>query len=393
MGVSYSSSESASDHIQRDLDENAAHAAAPIPAWTPSTELAPPQPPSFAAPSPWETYMEAPEFSEPPNPVPRSKSGSAAGNAAPTPPTKNSVQRKADAASAGAPNPQSQFSSMPDSSFMSSPDAPASGYSPQNADAPAFSPPLSASPASSTAQISNATTMGAAASPPTISRYTEPGEASSDASSLPIHEFDVFEALSNNFTDPPQHNAQPSYSHPSPATNAPSISRSADTSASTSAPSQQFSHNFTPEANVPAPGSVEADMLQLLNLPPTTPVAGLKQAPATPEINRMPAVTPSETQHFSNYAKSVPSSASSSSSASAAPAQTTAPSPSLETSTPVVQRAASSEQPVSRGESSQNQPAGDEKGAPEQDIDGLAREVYKVLRTKLRTEHERRSGH
>ena len=138
---------------------------------------------------------------------------------------------------------------------------------------------------------------------------------------------------------------------------------------------------------------MEADMLQLLNLPPTTPVAGLKQAPATPEINRMPAVTPSETQHFSNYAKSVPSSASSSSSASAAPAQTTAPSPSLETSTPVVQRAASGEQPVSRGESSQNQPAGDEKGAPEQDIDGLAREVYKVLRTKLRTEHERRSGH
>lgn len=393
MGVSYSSSESASDHIQRDLDENAANAAAPIPAWTPSTELAPPQPPSFAAPSPWETYMEAPEFSEPPNPVPRSKSGSAASNAAPTPPTKSSVQRKADAASAGAPNPQSQFSSLPDSSFMSSPDAPTSGYSPQNADAPAFSPPLSASPASSTAQISNATTMGAAASPPTISRYTEPGEASSDASSLPIHEFDVFEALSNNFTDPPQHNAQPSYSHPSPATNAPSISRSADTSASTSAPSQQFSHNFTPEANVPAPGSVEADMLQLLNLPPTTPVAGLKQAPATPEINRMPAVTPSETQHFSNYAKSVPSSASSSSSASAAPAQTTAPSPSLETSTPVVQRAASGEQPVSRGESSQNQPAGDEKGAPEQDIDGLAREVYKVLRTKLRTEHERRSGH
>ncbi len=398
LGVSYTPGENTANAVQRDVNEDEI-SAAPVPAWTPSAELAPPAPPSFAAPSPWETYMEAPAFDEPAKPAPRSTSGSQTNVDTPAPSSgKAAVQRKAETANTVQPAPQPPISSNSDSSFMSDAPQAASPYS-EMPDSSFMSG--SAQPASSTYSPPTVNQPNSPATSPSIQRSVQPhADSLEDSSDLPVHDFDIAQAFNSNFIDQPRahpqtYSAPSSNASPSPSVNVPSISRSLDTGASSSAPSQSFSHNFTPESGVPTPGSVEAGMLQMLNLPPDTPVAGLKPAPAAPEISQMPANEVSSARRSLDASAAAPRfQPSTQSFESAAPSTQQAFSASPvphETGSTWVQRAESAGSSSTGGSSTESN-AGTEDKAQEQDIDGLAREVYKVLRSKLRDEHERRFG-
>ncbi|MBE2184512.1 MAG: hypothetical protein IAE89_13870 [Anaerolineae bacterium] len=372
MGVSYTPTQNADDALQRETDEASSASTAPSPVWTPSTELAPPSPSNFAEPSPWTTYMEAPAFEEPPKPAPRIVSSGAPETITPAPVNKPAVQR----ASENSPvETASQYSALPDSSFMSA--APASSAAAARRGTPEMGLPNTPSAASYTA-----------ASPTTASvqRSIQSEADPLDESALPVHDFDISDAFNSNFIDSSQSStpAQP-----------PSISRAAESSISSAPASPQFSHNFTPNANIPSPESVEAGMLKMLNLPPDTPVIGLKPAPATPEISRKPedghsAAAPSTRDSNSAHPFQSFAPAGNFVSASPAPTATASPTPQDHGSDAIIQRAIGEDQaPAETTNDSQSNP---EEGGSEPDVEELAKEVYKVLRSKLRNEHERRHG-
>ncbi len=364
MGVSYTPAQPTADALQREADETSSSTAAPLPVWTPSAELAPPTPSNFAEPSPWTTYMDAPAFEEPPRPAPRTVSGGAPETSAPAHANQPAIQRTSENSPVETASP---YSALPDSSFMS------------------------ADPARATTARSAAPEVGfpnapSAASPTTASlqRSIQSGTDPLDESTLPVHDFDISDAFNSNFIDSSQ---------TSTPTQQPAISRAVESSTSSTPASPQFSHNFTPNASIPASESVEADMLKMLNLPPNTPVVGLKPAPATPEINRKADDGHSAAAHSTGDTTTSPMRPfQMPASAATAPASAaTASYAPQNDSSEIVQRAISeSEAPTETSNSPENNPP--KEGGSEPDIEGLAKEVYKTLRSKLRNEHERRHG-
>jgi hypothetical protein len=124
-----------------------------------------------------------------------------------------------------------------------------------------------------------------------------------------------------------------------------------------------------PDASVPAQGSVESELLDLLKLPPDTPVIGLRQpAPAEPHqsVNRQAVQrAPVEFEDTTDEPPQI------------SPAQTQAP----------LQRREVTVQNALQRESSDDNSGQQAEGT---DVEALARKVYSIIRERLRIERERR---
>jgi hypothetical protein len=198
-----------------------------------------------------------------------------------------------------------------------------------------------------------------------------------ESSDLPEQPVDVFTALFNagmineRITMPP---SQPQNSAPSAPS---SVQRQID-----------------PNSSIPAAGSVEAGLLAMLNLPPDTPVAGLQPSksqttnapsqPAAPSISRQMNPAGSDVQRSTGMA----------SVGSMTPPVTTT---TTVTNTPAPQDSDSSaiQREITIDEVTTTVSPVDSTNAEnkaEVNVDKLAREVYGILKDKLRSEHERKRG-
>ncbi len=259
----------------------------------------------------------------------------------------------------------SRLNPSPWSSFMSAPEPPPAPRRPS-----ATPPSVQRSPDSQPAPPQLTSPEQSAPQQAALQRAVDGAE-----SELPVQEVDLYEALMQGGMAPPNENArvQPpaSAARPSASTQASappvrtpppaSLQRKAATSDVTSLNDSQL----PPPSKVPDPGSVEAAMLDLLNLPPSTSVYGLKVPP---------------------------------------PANGQPPSPSARENavqrTPLDQALAQSERPpapteVQRALQIDEMTAsvggeGEGKGqSSEPDVDDLARKVYRILKDRLRIERER----
>jgi hypothetical protein len=206
-----------------------------IPEWKPSAELAPPPPPSYADPSPWLGFV--------PDPSP---SSTGAAQASPVSDAPKRVQRK----KARGITEFSETVSEPKPNIETPRAAP--GGNVQRAPEPGISDPYTPDTAPRMDLFEAMQAAGMISSP-----ASEPAAFSPSAAA-------------------PQPTASPA---------APSISRST-AAVPPAAPAQPAANAYevqgidgapTAPAFTPAPGSVESDLLRLINLPADTPVAGLNR--------------------------------------------------------------------------------------------------------------------
>jgi hypothetical protein len=251
------------------------------------------------------------------------------------------------------PSPWSSFMQAPDAKPEPAPRRPPPAPTPvQRAATPPPAPP----PASSV------TPPTARPAPPLAPDVLQRAPAEPEAA-LPLQEVDLAQALAQaeraaapdgaRSQAPPAPPTAPTSQTPSRTP--PGVQRKTVSGAVVEAGGDQL----PPPSVVPAPGSVEAAMLDLLNLPPDTSVYGLKSggqsAPADgpgPAVQRMPL-----DQALLGHTPASDS--------------------------PVVQRA----QTEATDQDEERSDAG--QGADEPDVEDLARKVYRLLKDKLRVERER----
>jgi hypothetical protein len=374
--------------VQRKAFSDSVPPSEPIPAWSPSPELAPAPLPHYADPSPWLGFV--------PGDAPASNTSSP--TTPPSAPTKapRGVQRKKTPGI-------TEFSET-----VSSPK--------QNVESP---PPARLSAPS---QI--------------VQRAAEPDPAPDsgydDAAAPPM---DVFQAMMAAGMVSGPSNEAPSFS--SPSQSVPGISRSISPNQASNAPASGPTADAS-DAAVPAAGSVEADLLRLINMPANTPVTGLgaltgsgspppiqpsRQAPgiqravqpgpqqsavgnspananADASENRVESpYTPSTFQGSSQQTSGQgPAPSSEQRAPSLPPVGLTPPTPPVQSnasqqgnvseSAPIQRAITLDEMSVALG--GQEGQAGQEGGAGEPDVERLARTVFGMLRDKLRSENERR---
>ncbi|MFN8375292.1 MAG: hypothetical protein U0694_20745 [Anaerolineae bacterium] len=149
---------------------------------------------------------------------------------------------------------------------------------------------------------------------------------------------------------------------PTPRTRSQSVQRK-------EARAQELSDDDAYDAAVPDEGSVEADLLSLLDMPADTPVVGLrKQAPPPRTVSRESYIEDAEWQPHDNGTPQIQQRVQREEAAT--PAQAAQP-------------------PSSAGGASSTHEEGQEADGP--NIDKLAREVFRLLRGRLRVEQERRT--
>ena len=187
--------------------------------------------------------------------------------------------------------------------------------------------------------------------------------AQDNSPALPEQPVDVFTALMD----------AGAVKTPTTASAPPQISRQTapDTSSSTSqSPSRGEISGTGLEQHIPDAGSVEADLLSLINMPPSTPI--IRQAQTEASVSRSIEPTP-------EHGMSQPSGIT----------------PTIEQHTESLDslmRAETTETPSPASPASTGSEGEGKSGDAGVDVDKLARDVMGVLRRRLRTEQERRSG-
>jgi hypothetical protein len=196
--------------------------------------------------------------------------------------------------------------------------------------------------------------------PPTAPDGVQRALAEPEAA-LPLQEIDLAQALAQAEGSAPEEGAR-SQPAPARASGSPATPTGVQRKTVSGPVVEGGDDQLPPPSVVPAPGSVEAAMLDLLNLPPDTSVYGLKsggKSPAPtgqgPTVQRQPL-----DQALAGSVKT----------------QGTAD----------VQRAEAANE-MADSPSSENPNADGQGGEP--DVDDLARKVYRLLKDKLRVERER----
>jgi hypothetical protein len=149
-------------------------------------------------------------------------------------------------------------------------------------------------------------------------------------------------------------------------------------------------------ASIRQPDSVEASLLELIDLPPHTPIVGLPKPPAPPAPAQS-HITPIQRTPIMPESSAVPEygddiiDTTYTVSRQAPPAQSSQPTYHAPAA-PLVSREAEMDTANASGQTPENTgQSNSEKPDSDANVDKLAREVYRRLRGKLRIEQERRT--